>query len=304
MMRGPSHCSRLVRRYDQTGLTLVELMIALAVGLLVVLVAGALLQQARAAYQEMDDAGRVEETGRLALDHLQQALRQAGHLPVETLVQGAATALVPGLRGLDDSRQAELLDPASGNFGSSTGDGINHSDVLMLGFFGAPRGSRAQVSNCSGADAAAGPPEEATRQWVIYFIAPGTGDEPELRCRYQGKNGNWTSDAIARGVEALQLRYAIDSDGDGRPDRWLDASAMPAHAWRQVVLVRIALLVRGLQRRPAGSEAIPRSYDLFLHGRRSDPAWRFTEPEQEQRRRAVFQGTVMLRNLAAAQASP
>ncbi len=283
----------------QRGLTLVELMIALAVGLLVVLVAGALLQQARGAYQEMDDAARVEETGRLVLDHLQQALRQAGHLPVETLDE-AAPLLAPGLRGLDDSRQAESLDPARGVFGSSTGDGVNHSDVLMLGFFGAPRGSRAQVGNCSGADAAAGPPEEAARSWVIYFIAPGTGDEPELRCRYQGKNGNWTSDAIARGVEAMQLRYAIDSDGDGRPDRWLDASAMPASAWRDVVLVRIALLVRGLQRRPASNDATPRTHDLFLHGRRGQAAWRFTEQDQEQRRRAVFQGTVMLRNLAAA----
>lgn len=295
--------SRRLRLPGQGGLTLVELMIALAVGLLVVLVAGTLFQQARSAYQEMDDAARVEETGRLVLDHLQLALRQASHQPVEMLTGHPAPLLVPGLRGLDDSRQAESLDPARGVFGNSTGDGVNHSDLLMLGFFGAPRGSRAQVGNCSGADAATGPQEEAARNWVIYFVAPGTGDEPELRCRYQGKNGNWTSDAIARGVEAMQLRYAIDSDGDGRPDRWLDASAMPAAAWRDVVLVRVALLVRGLQRRPASPDAVPRSHDLFLQGRRSEATWRVTEQEQEQRRRAVFQGTVMLRNLAAARES-
>lgn len=302
-MRPQCSFSRPRRLPHQRGLTLVELMIALAVGLLVVLVAGTLLQQARSAYQDMDDAARVEETGRLVLDHLQQALRQASHLPVETLPEGGSPLLAPGLRGLDDSRQAESLDPARGVFGSSTGDGVNHSDLLMLGFFGAPRGSRAQVGNCSGADVAAGPPEETARSWVIYFIAPGTGDEPELRCRYQGKNGNWTLDAIARGVYAMQLRYAIDSDGDGRPDRWLDASSMSAPAWRQVVLVRIALLVRGLQRRPASHDATPRSYDLFLHGRRAEAAWRFTEQDQEQRRRAVFQGTVMLRNLSAARDS-
>ncbi len=289
-------------RLHETGLTLVELMIALAIGLLVVLVAGTLLQQARAAYQEMDDAGRVEETGRVALDHLQQVLRQAGHLPLESLPDGSSPALLPGLRGLDDSRQADALDPAAGLFGSSTGDGVNHSDLLMLGFFGAPRGSHAEISHCSGAQAPVGKPEEAARHWVIYYIAPGTGDEPELRCRYQGKNGNWTSDAIARGVEAMQLRYAIDSDGDGRPDRWLDASAMPGEAWGRVILVRMALLVRGVQRRPAAPGSETRSYDLFLPGRRSDPAWRVTETGQEQRRRAVFQGSVMLRNLSIAEA--
>lgn len=290
-----------MRRLQEAGLTLVELMIALAVGLLVVLVAGTLLQQARTAYQEMDDAGRVEETGRVALDHLQQVLRQAGHLPVESLPEGAPPALLAGLRGLDDSRQAEALDPAAGRFGSSTGDGVNRSDLLMLGFFGAPRGSHAQLSHCSGAPAPVKPLEEAARHWVIYFISPGTGDEPELRCRYQGKNGAWTSDAIARGVEAMQLRYAIDSDDDGRPDRWLDASSMPADAWNRVVLVRIALLVRGLQRRPAPQDGEARAYDLFLPARRSDPAWRVIESGQEQRRRAVFQGTVMLRNLVVAE---
>lgn len=68
-MRAPSSPRR------QAGLTLVELMVALAVGLLVVLAAGVLLQQARESYEDIDDASRVNETGRLVLDHLQQTLR-------------------------------------------------------------------------------------------------------------------------------------------------------------------------------------------------------------------------------------
>lgn len=286
-------------RHPQCGLTLIELMIALTVGLLLVLAAGTLLQQARSAYQDIDDHGRVQETGRLALDHLRQALQQAGHLPWETLPDDAR-AVRQGLRGLDDSRQAELLDPAAGLFGSSSGDGVNHSDLLMLGFFGAPRGSRSEVVNCSGADAPAGPLQDAARSWVIYYIAPGTGGEAELRCRYQGRNGNWTSDAVARSVEAMQLRYAIDSDEDGAPDRWLDASAMPADGWRRVVLVRIALLVRGTQRRPA-ADATARSFALFPPGLHAEPGWHITEEDGEQRRRAVFRTTVMLRNLATGQ---
>lgn len=286
------------QRHRQDGLTLIELMISLAVGLLVVLAAGVMLQQARSVYQDIDDHGRVQETGRLALEHLQQALQQAGHLPWENLADDAMP-IRQGLRGLDDSRQAELLDPATGRFGSSSGDGVNHSDLLMLGFFGAPRGSRSEVVNCSGAEAPVGPLQEAARSWVIYYIAPGTGGEAELRCRYQGKNGNWTSDAIARGVEAMQLRYAIDSDDDGAPDRWLDASAMPADGWQRVMLVRIALLVRGTQRRPAANDAPARSFDLFPAGRHADPGWRVTEEDGEQRRRTVFRTTVMLRNLSA-----
>jgi hypothetical protein len=53
---------------------------------------------------------------------------------------------------------------------------------------------------------------------------------------------------------------------------------MPAAAWRDVVLVRVALLVRGLQRRPASPDAVPRSrFDLFPQGRRSEATWRVTE---------------------------
>ncbi|MBV8621962.1 MAG: PilW family protein [Herbaspirillum sp.] len=290
--------------YPQDGLTLIELMIAMTVGLLVLLVAGTLLHQARSAYQDLDDASRVQETGRMALDHLQQALRQASHLPWENIdgesdpEQTLPTLTTPaaGLRGLDDSRQVDALDPSAGLFGAPAGDGVNHSDVLMIGFFGAPAGSRARVANCSGAEAASGPLDDASRQWVIYYIAPGTGGEAELRCRYQGKNGVWTSDAIARGVEAMQLRYAIDSDGDAAPDRWLDASAMAASQWSRVVLVRIALLVRGSQRRPGAEGAAARSYDLYPPGGHADAAWRVTEKQGEQRRRAVFQTTVMLRN--------
>lgn len=288
----------------QRGLTLIELMIAMAVGLLVLLVAGLLLQQARSAYQDLDDANRVQESGRMALAHLQQALRQAGHLPWEQ--HDGTTPMPPpdGLRGLDDSRQVEALDPAAGLFGRSSGDGLNHSDVLMIGFFGAPAASHTEVTNCSGAAASSAAPEAAQRHWVIYYIAAGAGAEAELRCRYQGRHGNWTSDALVPGVEAMQLRYAIDSDADGSPDRWHDASNLSETQWQQVRLVRIALLVRGQRRRPGASGTAARSYDLLLPGRQSDPAWRFTEQAGEQRQRAVFQSTVLLRNHPAAGSLP
>lgn len=287
------------QRHRQRGLTLVEMMAALAVGLLVILAATALLHNARAAYQDIDDAGRVQETGRMALAHLADAVRQANHLPWETaLAMERPPALAPGLHGIDNSRQANRLDPAQGNFSAGAGNGFNRSDILLLGFFGAPAHAAGSIVNCSGASVPAGPLEEHARSWVIYYIAPGTGNEPELRCRYRGKSGAWTSDALARGVEAMQLRYAVDSDGDGLPDRWLDASAIDAALWQRVVLVRIALLVRGNQRRPSAPGTPARSYDLFLTDS-GDAGYRFVEKEGDRRLRAVFQTTVLLRNAAS-----
>jgi type IV pilus assembly protein PilW len=130
-----------LRLPGQGGLTLVELMIALAVGLLVVLVAGTLLQQARSAYQEMDDAARVRKPAGWCSTTCSWRCARPATCQWKCSM---ACPLPAGLRGLDDSRQAESLDPARGVFGNSTGDGVNHSDLLMLGFFGAPRGSRAR----------------------------------------------------------------------------------------------------------------------------------------------------------------
>lgn len=298
-------CMRASPAQRQRGLTLVEMMVALAAGLMVVLAASALLNNARAAYQDIDDAGHVQETGRMALAHLADAVRQAGHLPWDSLGGRAPPRLSPALRGIDDSRQANELDPSQGRFDAAAGNGYNRSDLLMLGFFSAARGMDADISNCAGATATTGsaPLEESERSWNIYYIAPGVGNEPELRCRYRGKNGAWTSDAIVRGVEAMQLRYGVDTDFDGLPDRWLDASAIAGDAWRQVKLVRIALLVRGKQARP-GAAVRGRSYELFAQAGRPNEAWRFTEKDGDRRLRAVFQTTVYLRNADAGGGPP
>ncbi|MFJ3046853.1 PilW family protein [Herbaspirillum chlorophenolicum] len=291
---------KMHQHHFQRGLTLVEMMAALTVGLLVILAATALLQNARAAYQDIDDAGHVQETGRMAMAHLADAVRQANHLPWETALDKLPASAL-GLRGIDNSSQANGLDPAQGLVTTDTGRGLNQSDILMLGFFGAPDHAAGSIVNCSGAAVPNGPLDETARSWVIYYIAPGTGNEPELRCRYRGKSGAWTSDALARGVEAMQLRYAVDSDGDGRPDRWLDASAIDAAMWQRVVLVRIALLVRGNQRRPSAPGAPPRSYALFASAGPDDDTYRFVEKDGDQRLRAVFQTTVLLRNAASTQ---
>jgi type IV pilus assembly protein PilW len=278
----------------QAGLSLVELMVSLALGLLVVLAASALLLQARAAYLDIDDAARVRETGRLALAHLADALRQAGHLPREA----APTADWPSgavLLGDDDSSDPGALDAAAGSLRASAARGLHGSDILMVGYFGAPSSSGAAIANCSGGAVDDAPLQSDTRSWSIYYIAPGIGDEPELRCRYRGKSGAWATGAIARGVEAMQLRHGLDSDLDGHADRWLDASAIGAADWPRVRLARIALLVRGEQRRPAPAGIAPRSYRLFDEPA-GDRAWTYTEQGGEQRLRAVFRTTVFLRN--------
>ncbi|MCA1324867.1 PilW family protein [Herbaspirillum sp. alder98] len=283
------------RHHMARGFTLIEMMVSLATGLLVVLSAGALLHQAHAVYLDLDDAALVQETGRLSLSHLRTVLSQANHLPWERALQSTSPVLrTGGLRGLDDRRNAAALDPQKNNFDAGTERGINQSDILMIGFFGSP--DVGHVASCgSGAitskrgDGNAG--SDGRRSWVIYFIRQTGNNEPELHCRYHNAKGGIGKDAVASGIESMQVLYGVDSDTVNGADRWYSASQMTPALWRRVRLVRIALLVRGRHFNDRGGAA--HSFDLLGPGPQTVSIATDKHPP---RLRAVFETTVMLRN--------
>lgn len=63
----------------QGGLTLVELMISLAIGLLITLAIGYLYTNSRQTYRMNDNIARMQENGRLALELISRDLRMAGY---------------------------------------------------------------------------------------------------------------------------------------------------------------------------------------------------------------------------------
>lgn len=67
----------LTRR--ESGLSLIELMIALLIGSILILGVIQVFAASRAAYQLSEGLSRVQENGRFALDYLQRDIRMAGH---------------------------------------------------------------------------------------------------------------------------------------------------------------------------------------------------------------------------------
>ena len=65
---------------DQRGVSLVELMVALAIGMLLMLGLVQVMSASRAAYRLAEGIGRAQENARFAVDSLQRDLRMAGHL--------------------------------------------------------------------------------------------------------------------------------------------------------------------------------------------------------------------------------
>ncbi|MBC7500028.1 MAG: PilW family protein [Herminiimonas sp.] len=288
-----SKANRRYRGSCQNGLTIVELMIALTLGLFVVLTATGLLVTAKTSYIMQAEATRLDDTGRFANGQISRALRQSGYRnrdPDEgpVLPDGAIGTNVMGLDASGLQSDAEALTPVPSS-------AVNGSDVLAVRFFGVGGGvGDGSMLNCAGFSvgvSALSADGSDQRGWSIFYVAKDATGEPELRCKYQGKSG-WTSDAIARGVESFQVLYGVDLDSDGLPDRFVNARAIDAMAgtgapvkqgatsgvaglpassgWTNVVEVRIAMLIRGAQ--GSAHPSAPSRFELFGAAYGSDEA--------------------------------
>ena len=109
----------------QLGFGMVELMLALALGLVIVAAMGQLYGGSKKAYQVGDSLTRLNENGRFAVDLLARELRMAGYLScggsaadIANTVNGAVTGSIrsTGIEGFEggvDSPPSELRGPGS-----------------------------------------------------------------------------------------------------------------------------------------------------------------------------------------------
>ncbi|MFT3762134.1 MAG: PilW family protein [Pseudoxanthomonas sp.] len=71
--------NRLASKRSAAGLSLIELMIAMLIGLLLILGVVQIFGASRTAYQLSEGLSRTQENGRFAMDYLQRDLRMVGH---------------------------------------------------------------------------------------------------------------------------------------------------------------------------------------------------------------------------------
>jgi len=81
----------------------------------------------------------------------------------------------------------------------------------------------------------------------IYFVAPNNAPADgvsTLKRVELNATGAWTIVALVEGVEAMQVDYGLDTNGDGEPDAWQDCAACTGADWRNAMAARLHLLVR------------------------------------------------------------
>jgi len=261
-------------RRQHRGVTLVELMVALAVSLIVALAALAALNIARQGFTVNDSAAQLRENGRFVSDLLQRLVVQTGFKDLSyattvrpTNVAGIVSNPEPAIYGLNNSSRVSTDNWKSGTTRISGSVGYG-SDILVLRFQPSSTSSTATVAdgsmiNCNGESLTTLPTNRDDRAISILHVGTDSDGEPSLMCSSIPVNSSTvTQTTLVRGVENFQVLYGTDSIApnntattstpDSLPDRYLRADQLTVtnnltatyFNWRRVRSVRIGLVLR------------------------------------------------------------
>ena len=207
----------------QAGLTLIELMIGLAVGLLVVAVATVSLLGSRSVTGAVSDISGIQQQAAYVMRTFGTQLRQAGSLYLDLGLDAdgdgeITTATAFQLRGSTDTAIAE-------NNGSVT--------IRFTGYEEPTFANAGPISrNCLGAPGSI--PAGTTTSIESIFTLNGT----DLRCNDQ---------PIAQNVAAFQVRYLLQGTDQDDPTMLYTNSAGVAD-WNRVQGVEVCLVLFGTER--------------------------------------------------------
>jgi type IV pilus assembly protein PilW len=221
------------------GHTLIEFVIAMALGLLVTAGAVSLYTTQRSAFEHASDAMRIREAGLTALTLIGQQLQLAGFVPADVARYNSPPPMFgcSGGRptGADDNLACETLP--------------SHSDGVAVRYVGDNvstwPSTSGQTTDCLG-QAVSGSSAALGDQGVLvvnrYFArVSGSTGEPELYCEGNGKAGS--AQPLVEGVERVRIRYWLAGAVAA-----IDASAVTADQWAKIIAVDLCVLVRGAPR--------------------------------------------------------
>lgn len=310
------------RRASQRGVTLVELMVAMAIGLVVVLAASVAFLAGKKLFNTDADVQAAQDSLRFARHVVQSVVRQAGYADYApdrlndgvAVIASNATLLGHGV-GADDLNVVGASNTTVKRDDSSVGengtDAVAQNDSLLVRFFGRSKADADTaddtIIDCLG-HPQKGPsatPTAVDRVWSFFYVAVGTDGVPALYCKYRTDKGDFTAEQLARGVEKFKVVYGYDADGDSVPDAWIDAKGIEVKAqatgsqanveWRKVVAVRVGIVVRSDRANGDLKKIAGQSYTLYPLGTEFEDA--SFDPPPDGRFRFVSTFTLMLRNV-------
>ena len=295
--RIPTRAVRQSACHRSGGFSLIELMIAMVIGL--ILTGGMILMftSANSNFQQLTNTSRQLENGRYALQALRDDIRMAGFYGEFTqLLTPNALPLACNMAELDNAwRRLPVQGAAAGGAAGVSGclpdfladtnvlvvrrastvatpfvnlqDGVTYlqtrreNGILQTLNVGDDPTAIFTLTNRDGTT-----PADVRRMMVnIYFVrgcsvCGAGGDNIPTLWRSELTGAGFVSTPIAAGIENMQLQYGIDSDGDGSPNDYQAAPFADVADWGDVVSVSVRLLARNTE--AAAGHTDNRTYDL------------------------------------------
>lgn len=214
----------------QAGLTLIELMIGLAVGLLVVAVATVSLLGSRSVTGAVSDISGIQQQAAYVMRTFGTQLRQAGSLYLDL--------------GLDADGEGEITSATAfqlrGNSERAITEDAEETPIkYIVQYTGYEEPTFANAGpiarNCLGGPGAGEIPAGSTETIESIF----TLNETDLRCNNQ---------PIAQNVAAFQVRYLLQSNDAANPTMQYTNAEGVGRDWNRVQGVEVCLVLFGTER--------------------------------------------------------
>lgn len=211
--------------HGQAGMTLLEIMISLTLGLILLTGIGTIYVGSNQTYRVQEASARLQETGRYAIEIIGRSMRQAGYanMPLAKIAPASAFGGTP-INGADNACPVT----------------VPVIDMVTVQYDGI-----AAEQDCQGTNIAAGQIVENT-----FFV-----ESNALRCDARLSAAAQTPPAasaicpnaaaangeeLVQNVEDLQIVYGIDTDNDQSANSY---TATPGN-WSQVVSARVCVQAR------------------------------------------------------------
>ena len=269
-------------RHKQQGLSLVELMVALTLGM--VLMAGFLqiFMSVRSTYAANEASSRLQENGRFALDFLAQHARMAGYRDPRQLDRPFPVMPRQG-NGctLPSANQANFC-TVDRNVVTGAAAGAETGDRIAF-VYQPPVDGAGKRFDCAGNTDSADP-DLGGKNVINVFTTEATANSSGLVCRSILEDGSSLTPGsveLVDGIDAVQFQYGLAPKGFVQ--QYVTASDVTN--WDHVAALRIAVLANSIT--PVSPPPPAKNYYLLDTG-----PYSFNDGKMRQ----VFTTTVYLRN--------
>ncbi len=174
-------------RASQAGLSLIELMIAIALGIFITAAMISLFVNSKQSFRINENMSRLQENGRFAVSYLSRDIPMADYRACT--VANQLNNAVSGTDGI-------IVDPQTGY------ESVAPDTVTIV----------YQTNACGTANATT---------TTVYSIQTGSSGNPALF-----RNIDGTSQELVDGIEDLQFLYGEDTDNDKVPNHYVDVTSI------------------------------------------------------------------------------